>query len=337
MEQMKMNNLKAPSFRIGRITRAVSAAIIGAGILAAPAYAQEKRLKIVHIGVAAPTGFFAYLNKGAEDAAKDLGVDFTYVFPSTPTLPAQVETITAAIAGGADGIIINGIGDDKSYYDVIEQGKAQGIAFGSALGPQAGKGTQLRDLNDPFLFHVGADEYAGGVAIAKKLLETIKTGHVVVGNPQPGDSATCQPRAAGVVDTLKAANLTAEVQELTLDPGQIAETMTNYLRAHPDTKAMVSACSPIAPYLEAKERAELSDLVLAGWDLDENGVAALKSGKLNFTVDQQQYWRGYMPVLLMTHYLKYGLIPANAFLTGPAIVDQSNIDKVAPLVSAGYR
>ncbi|WP_292595252.1 substrate-binding domain-containing protein [Mesorhizobium sp.] len=319
------------------LAKVLSAAIVGAVVLAAPTFAQEKRLKIVHVGVAAPTGFFAYLNKGAEDAAKDLGVDFTYVFPSAPTLPAQVETITAAMAGGADGIIINGIGDDKSYYDVIEQGKAQGIAFGSALGPQAGKGTQLRELADPFLFHVGADEYAGGVAIGKKLLETLKSGHVVVGNPQPGDSATCQPRAAGVVDTLKAANLTAEVQELTLDPGQIAETMTNYLRAHPDTKAMVSACSPIAPYLEAKERAERADLALAGWDLDETGVAALRSGKLNFTIDQQQYWRGYMPVLLMTHYLKYGLIPANAFLTGPAIVDQSNIDKVAPLVSAGYR
>ncbi|OHV79348.1 substrate-binding domain-containing protein [Ensifer sp. LCM 4579] len=326
-----------PSKRRRSFLGSLSIAIIGLACAAAVASAEEQRLKIVHVGVAAPTGFFAYLNKGAEDAARELGVDFTYVFPSNSTLPAQVETITAAMASGADGIIINGIGDDKAYYDVIEQGKAQGIAFGSALGPQAGKGTELRDPNDPFLFHVGADEYAGGVVIAKKLLETIKSGHVVVGNPQPGDSATCQPRAAGVVDTLKAANVSAEVQELTLDPGQIAETMSNYLRAHPDTKAMVSACSPIAPYLEAKERAERSDLALAGWDLDETGVAAIKSGKLSFTIDQQQYWRGYMPVLLMAHYLKYGLVPANAFLTGPAIIDQSNIDKVAPLVSAGYR
>ena len=42
-----------------------------------------------------------------------------------------------------------------------------------------------------------------------------------------------------------------------------------------------------------------------------------------------------MPVLLLTHYLKYGLIEANYFLTGPTIVDKSNIDQVAKLVTAG--
>ena len=29
-----------------------------------------------------------------------------------------------------------------------------------------------------------------------------------------------------------------------------------------------------------------------------------------------------MPVLLLTHYIKYGLIEANYFLTGPTIVDK---------------
>jgi simple sugar transport system substrate-binding protein len=279
----------------------------------------------------------AYLNKGAADAGRQLGVDVVYAYPDNATLPDQVDKITAAIAAGADGIIINGIGADESYYDVIAQGQAKGIAFGSALGPKAGKGTQLRDPKDPFLFHVGSDEYAGGVAIAQRLLSLGVKGRVVVGNQQPGDSATCQPRSSGVVDTLKKAGLTAEVQELTLDPGQIAETMTTYLRAHPDTAAMVSACSVIDPFLEAKHNATRPDLLLAGWDLDQTAVAAIKSGEQSFTIDQQQYWRGYMPVLLMTHYLKYGLIQANSFLTGPAIIDKSNIDQVAKLVSEGYR
>jgi simple sugar transport system substrate-binding protein len=313
--------------------------VAGASAITVGAIAADsgKRLKIIHIGVAAPTGFFAYLNKGSEDAARALGVDFVYVYPDTPTLPAQVEKITQAIASGADGIIINGIGADPSYYDVIAQGKAQGIAFGSALGPQAGQGTELRDPADPFIFHVGSDEYAGGVLIGRNLLKLGAKGPVVVGNQQPADSATCQPRSAGVVDTIKKAGFKGDVQELTLDPGQIAETMTTYLRTHPDTVAMVSACSVIAPFLEAKKRAQRPDLLIAGWDLDPTAVAAIKSGEQNFTIDQQQYWRGYMPVLLMTHYLQYGLIQSNSFLTGPAIIDKSNIAQVEKLVSQGYR
>ena len=34
-----------------------------------------------------------------------------------------------------------------------------------------------------------------------------------------------------------------------------------------------------------------------------------------------------MPILLLTHYIKYGLLEANYFLTGPTIVDKSNIER----------
>ena len=44
-----------------------------------------------------------------------------------------------------------------------------------------------------------------------------------------------------------------------------------------------------------------------------------------------------MPVLLLTHYIKYGLIEGNYFLTGPTVVDKSNVEQVAKLVKAGYR
>ena len=36
-------------------------------------------------------------------------------------------------------------------------------------------------------------------------------------------------------------------------------------------------------------------------------------------------------------YIKYGLTQANYFLTGPTIVDSSNVEQVAKLVEAGYR
>ena len=44
-----------------------------------------------------------------------------------------------------------------------------------------------------------------------------------------------------------------------------------------------------------------------------------------------------MPVVLLTHNIKYGLIEGNYFLTGPTIVDNTNVERVAAMVKAGYR
>ena len=41
--------------------------------------------------------------------------------------------------------------------------------------------------------------------------------------------------------------------------------------------------------------------------------------------------------MLLAHYLRYGLQQANHFLTGPTIVDASNVEQVAALVEQGYR
>ena len=129
----------------------------------------------------------------------------------------------------------------------------------------------------------------------------------------------------------------ADFLEASMDPGQESEAVGNYLRKHPDTAAATSVCNISAGLLTAKAESGKNDLVITGYDLDPGALAAIQDGRQAFTIDQQQFWRGYMPVLLLTHYIKYGLLEANYFLTGPTIVDKSNIERVAKLVKAGYR
>ena len=50
-------------------------------------------------------------------------------------------------------------------------------------------------------------------------------GRVVVGDQQPGD-ATCRDRADAEIETLKAAGVEADFLELTMDPGQQAEAIS---------------------------------------------------------------------------------------------------------------
>ena len=194
----------------------------------------------------------------------------------------------------------------------------------------------MRDPNDIFLFRTGSDEAAAGRLTAQRLLSNGVKGRVVVANQQPGD-ASCQLRATSQIDALKEAGVEAEFLELTMDPGQQAEMLSSYLRRNPDTVAATSTCDVIDGFLSAKADSGRGDLILTGYDIVAQSLEAIKDGRQAFTIDQQQFWRGYMPVLLLAHYLKYGLIEGNYFLTGPTIVDASNVEKVSALVQQGYR
>ena len=128
--------------------------------------------------------------------AKNLGVKVTYIYPDQLTIPNQVQKIEEAIAAQADGIALCEFAEDAAYAEVAARAKEAGIAFGSAAAPPAGKGTQVRDPNDMFLFRTGSDERAAGELTAKRLLAMGVKGRVVVGDQQPGD-ATCRERANG--------------------------------------------------------------------------------------------------------------------------------------------
>jgi len=307
-------------------------------ILAATAWQGQAQaqddISIYFVGCAAPTGFHGYLARGAAEAGENLGVKVTYIYPDQLTIPNQVQKIEEAIAAQANGIAVCAFAEDVAYAEIAARAKEAGIAFGSAAAPPSG--SQVRDPEDFFLFRTGSDEAAAGRLTAQRLLSMGVKGRVVVANQQPGD-ASCQLRATSQIEALKAAGVEAEFLELTMDPGQQAETLSAYLRRNPDTVAATSTCDVIDGFLAAKADGGYDNLILTGYDIVAQSLAAIKDGRQAFTIDQQQFWRGYMPVLLLTHYLKYGLIEGNYFLTGPTIVDKDNVERVSALVEKGYR
>ncbi len=312
---------------------AAAAALLSLPASGSHVMAQDD-ISIFFVGCAAPTGFHGYLARGSAEAGRDLGVNVNYIFPDKLTIPNQVQKIEEAIAAQADGIAVCAFAEDAAYEEVAKRASESGIAFGSAAAPPAG--TQVRDPNDIFLFRTGSDERAAGVLTAQRLIAMGVTGRVVVGDQQPGD-ATCRDRAEAQIDALKAAGIEADFLELTMDPGQQSEAIFNYLRRNPDTQAATSVCDVIDGFLSAKADSGRDDLILTGYDIVAQSLEAIRDGRQAFTIDQQQFWRGYVPVMLLTHSIKYGLVQANYFKTGPTIVDASNVEKVAALVERGFR
>jgi simple sugar transport system substrate-binding protein len=77
---------------------------------------------------------------------------------------------------------------------------------------------------------------------------------------------------------------------------------------------------------------------LATFDLSPEVLASVRDGQLAFAIDQQQYLQGYLPIVLLTQYVRHGLMPAaGAIPTGPSFVTRENAAAVIDASKKGIR
>jgi len=77
-------------------------------------------------------------------------------------------------------------------------------------------------------------------------------------------------------------------------------------------------------------------LVIGGFDLVPDVIAAMKEGYIQMAVDQQPYLQGYVPVMQANLMKKYKL-SAYDVNTGSAIVTPDQADAIVDLSKQGYR
>jgi simple sugar transport system substrate-binding protein len=293
---------------------------------------KGKHLTIYVEGLADPSsGFFRVLNNGAQQAGKDLGVDVKYVYPTSVDLASYTEKIEETIVAKPDGILILGIGDLDA---VAKEAKDKGIAVAFNPAPSV-KDQPLRDPNDVYVSRVGADEYAAGQMAANRFADKGAKSMICV-QDNVGDGTQTE-RCAGMQQVTHTKGGKYDHVAGDPDPGRTASIVEAYLRSHPDVDAVVATGQPGTAGIVAAKQAVGRPLQTAGFDVSPDIVAMIQKGDLDFTMDQQGWWRGYMSVLELVHYIRYGLIQSNYFLTGPQIVDKANADAVAGLADAGVR
>ena len=79
--------------------------------------------------------------------------------------------------------------------------------------------------------------------------------------------------------------------------------------------------------------------VIATFDYTPKLLRAIRSGRVEFAVDQQPYLQGYMPIVLLTELARYGLFPAqgDVIATGPNFVTNQNAEMAERLSEEGIR
>jgi len=313
-----------------KLTKLRSYAVLAVATLAIPfsAYAQKKPHIIVVTHGQVSDSFWLVVKNGVEAAAKETNSDVDYRAPEKFDMVALSQLIDAAVASKPDGLIVS-IPDADALGKSIQAAVAAKIPVisinsGSDVSKKLG-----------CLLHVGQEEeIAGKGAGARMKAQGVKKAVVI--NQEVGNVAL-DLRAKGFSEGL---GTNAEVLAVKMDFTEARNAVASYLQKNPDVEGIL-ALGPTGsePALQALEEAgKVGKVKFGTFDLSATVLQAIDKKQMDFAIDQQQYLQGYLSVVIMANYIKYGLLPANEnVLTGPGFVTAETAKQVIDLSKKGIR
>jgi len=270
--------------------------------------------------------FFVPVVNGAKAAAAMAGVklQIQYGNDDDATIVNQVNT---AIASNVAGIAVSI--PDAGLNKVVCDARSKGIAV-IAFNTNGATG-QGANCVQAF---IGQDFVASGALIAQRMINDgkIKSGDHVFCPVESPEQVYAVQRSSGVKQALDAIGATCEVLGTGNDLAPAKATLVSYLLGHPHTTAIIAlGGTPLSVAPAAVKKANLN-IPIGGFDLSQDILAAIKSGVITATVDQQPYIQGFQAVMNLALNLKYGITPSNINTSNRALVDQTNVDQVVNLV-----
>lgn len=295
---------------------------------AAPQTDRPLRLAFVTCCQHAP--FFEPVRKGMQDAAAKMGVDCAWMGIDGVDMQAQAEVVRQAIRDRYDGIALNLV-DPEAFDAVVDEAVQAGI-------PVVGFNTDDHATPNARLSGVSQRLYEAGRALATHVAADIPDGaHVLMTMHDEGVSSL-QDRLRGLQDVLQEKNVRWTVCISGNDSAAGAEIIAAELRKEPDIRIVLSTGQADT---EAAGRAIEAAFAgqgywAAGFDLSPTTLRLIKAQHIRCTVDQQPYIQGFLPVIQLTLYLRYGIVPGSMD-SGAAIITAEEVDRVLELTEQKYR
>ncbi len=257
-------------------------------------------------------------------AGEQMGVEVEYRNPPTGDIADMARIIEQAAASGPDGIITT-LADPTVLGDSIRAAVDAGI---DVIIMNSGTPEQARDVGA--LMYVGQPEYDAGFAAGQRAAGDGVTSFLcvnhVISNPVVAE------RCVGFAD-----GLGVELGESMIDAGQDPQEIQNrvmaYLNANPDTDGILTLGPTSAdPTILALEELGLAgDIYFGTFDLGENIVAGIRDGVIQWGIDQQPFLQAYLPVVVLTNYHRYGVLPGNNINSGPGFITADGLELVEAL------
>lgn len=269
--------------------------------------------------------FWDKIRAGAQAAADSNGIDLRYSNDNEAS--GQATLIQNAVDSGVDGLAVT-----LSFPDAVRPAVQAALDAGI---PTVGFNQGIDDWEDFGLkMYFGSDETLAGNTVGERLTElgASKTLCVI----QEQGSAALESRCAGVKGTFpNTENLYVEGTDL---PGTQA-SLTAKLQQDPAITHVVTLGAPIALAALDSIGSAGSEAAVVTFDLNSEAAQAIQAGDILFSVDQQPYVQGYLAVASLWLNLTNGNDIGGGLpvLTGPSIVDETNIEQIAEYAANNTR
>ncbi|MBV5243118.1 substrate-binding domain-containing protein [Mycolicibacterium sp. PAM1] len=269
--------------------------------------------------------FWDLVRKGAEAAAQKDNVELRY--SNDPEAPNQANLVQAAVDSNVDGIAVT-LAKPDAMQAAVKAAEAKGIpvvAFNAGMDSWKAMGVKEYFGQDGRIAGQGVGDRLRAEGATKAVCIVQEQGHVDL-----------EARCAGVRETFPA----TEVLNVNgKDMPSVESTITAKLQQDPSIDYLVALGAPFALTAVQSAKNAGSTAKIGTFDTNAALVSAIQAGDVQWAVDQQPYLQGYLAVDSLWLYLSNGNVIGGGqpTLTGPAFIDQSNIDAVAEYAKAGTR
>jgi simple sugar transport system substrate-binding protein len=286
-----------------------STAAAQSGTPAAGVFGSQKKMKFVFVNHVTTNPFFVPTRYGAEDACKLLGCSYQWTGSESSNVREMVNAFNSGVTAGANGIAV-ALVDLKAFNGPTTDALNKKIPV---VGYNADAAGNAR------LAYIGQDLFVSGQEMGKRIVELVPSGDVALFIATPG-SLNIQPRIDGAIDSIKKSGKSIKYHTIATGAAVPKElsTIDAYWQGHQSTKGMFAvdggSTASVAQVMK-KYNLRSKNVKAGGYDLDPKTQALLAAGQIDFTIDQQPYLQGFLPVLELY------MINASGTLTGPGDVN----------------
>jgi ribose transport system substrate-binding protein len=273
--------------------------------------------------------FYITMHKGAEAAAKALGVDLIFQGAADFNPVTQVPVLNAVTARNPSAILIAPT-DKVQLVEPLKKASEAGIpviTVDTFIGDghyQTGNGDAAFPLS-----YVASDNTLGGEIAARALAKTIgDKGKVYVSNVKPGVSTTDQREQGFKQEMKRHPNITVlETQFNDDDANKAASQFQSVLARNPNLAGVFGAnlFSAMGASNGAKQGGATGKVKVVAFGAPASIVPEIKAGTVDIAIAQHPAEIGYFGVTAAYAHLTGQSIPP-LIGTGFTVIDKANVD-----------
>ena len=241
--------------------------------------AQAETVLLSMKGPGAGNPFWAAVEAGAQEKAKELGVDLVVLAPPEESdVQSQISQVEDQLAKNIDALAIAPT-DPNALAPIVDKAKAAGVGVVFI---------DTKGINEGVTF-IGTNNEAGAALAAEFICKSIEKGSDVAILQGIITQSTGQARADGSKKGLTdcGMNVVAE-QPADWDTAKAQTAMENIITGNPNLKAVFASNDNMAlGAVQALKAANILDKVMVvGFDANPNAAESILAGEMTATVAQ---------------------------------------------------